>query len=243
MLERLSLNSWAPPWVRHEHLARYRWACQFVPDLDVIDAACGTGYGADIMVREGKATSVAGFDIAGDAIADARRDFSNHDGLAFHAGDATKLPVMDGCMDVFTSFETIEHLSDDRALLAEAVRVLKPSGRFICSTPNRALFHPGASLADQPLNRHHVREYSRNEFESLLSEYFSAIEWFGQTFFTGRYGKLLQIIGRHMSTVACRLHQMRKLATALWRSSGAHYPKRLVPGVQPEIFIAVCSNC
>jgi SAM-dependent methyltransferase len=150
------------------------------------------------------------------------------------------LPVPDGEVDVFTSFETIEHLEDDGALVAEAARVLKPDGKFICSTPNRALVHPGASLADRPLNRHHLREYNREEFAALLGDRFPVLEWFGQTPFSEKYGRLLEGVGRRTSTLAGRLHQARKLVRATWRGAAAHHPRALQPGTQPEILIAVC---
>ncbi len=67
------------------------------------------------------------------------------------------------------SFETIEHLRDDRSFLEEMSRILAVDGTFICSTPNRRLFNPGGSLADPPYNPHHVREYDHEEFKELLT--------------------------------------------------------------------------
>ena len=242
MLERLSMKFWAPPWVRHEHLARYRWACRFVSGMRTIDAACGTGYGVAILASEGEAACVTGFDVAEEAIAEATRDYGASEGVEFQLGDVTNLPLSDREIDTFTCFETIEHVPDDHALLAEAARILKPGGKFICSTPNRSIVHPGASLQDPPRNRHHIREYTHSEFRSLLDSHFESIDWYGQTHFANRYIDLLQSVGRRCSGTACRLHQFRKLVSAVWRGYATHVPTELRADSQPEVLIAVCSN-
>lgn len=46
------------------------------------------------------------------------------------------LPFSDGEFDVVISSETIEHVENPRAFLRELVRVMRPGGRMILSTPN-----------------------------------------------------------------------------------------------------------
>ena len=53
IVERLSSNDWVPPWIRHQHLARYHWASGFVKGCLVLDAACGSGYGTSMLSRSG----------------------------------------------------------------------------------------------------------------------------------------------------------------------------------------------
>jgi SAM-dependent methyltransferase len=50
---------------------------------------------------------------------------------------AEGLPFADAVFDVVLSHEVIEHVADDRASLAEIVRVLKVGGRLILFCPNR----------------------------------------------------------------------------------------------------------
>ncbi len=56
----------------------------------------------------------------------------------FVRGDACDLPFASDAFDDVFAFEVIEHVGDQRRLLAEAVRVLKPGGRLVLSTPHRS---------------------------------------------------------------------------------------------------------
>jgi SAM-dependent methyltransferase len=220
-------------------LARYRWACRFAAEARVLDAACGTGYGADMLAREGRAASVDGFDIAADAVEAARSRFAS-DRVSFTVGDALRLPVADDAYDLYTSFETIEHLPDDESYLAEAVRVLRPDGTFLCSTPNRLLMHPGATLDDKPLNPFHVREYGLEEFAERLHRYFARVEWFGQSRFAPAYTGGLRAVGSLTSTLAARLHQAYKLAGHAWRRASVHDVTPLAPAECAEMLVVRC---
>ena len=48
-------------------------------------------------------------------------------------------------------------MADDAAYVAEARRVLRRGGAFLCSTPNRVLTNPGTT---KPFNPFHLREYT-----------------------------------------------------------------------------------
>jgi 2-polyprenyl-3-methyl-5-hydroxy-6-metoxy-1,4-benzoquinol methylase len=51
--------------------------------------------------------------------------------------DCDPLPVADGRADVAASVETIEHLENPRALFRELVRVTRPGGWVVVTTPNQ----------------------------------------------------------------------------------------------------------
>ena len=140
VVERLSSSSWVPPWLAHQHMARYGWVTPLTAGGRVIDCACGTGYGTK-MLRDRGAREVIGFDLSPDAIREASQSQAG-DGIHFAVADASALPVESRGFDAFVSLETIEHVADDRAFLAEAKRVLRPGGTFACSTPNRLLRIP-----------------------------------------------------------------------------------------------------
>jgi SAM-dependent methyltransferase len=51
------------------------------------------------------------------------------------AGDAYRLPFAEGAFDSIYVGQVLEHLDDERAVIAEALRVLAPGGRLIISVP------------------------------------------------------------------------------------------------------------
>ncbi len=57
--ERFYPNGFMPPWVRYQHLERYRWAAKFVAGKRVLDVACGTGYGTALLANAGAAQALA----------------------------------------------------------------------------------------------------------------------------------------------------------------------------------------
>src|SRR5208283_2060032 len=216
--ERFYPDGFMPPWVRYQHLERYRWAAKLVAGKRVLDVACGTGYGTALLANAGAAQVVS----FGVAIAD-------------------RLPVPDGSYDCYVSFETIEHVEDDDALLTEATRVLRPGGSLLVSTPNRELLDPGISIEDRPFNRFHTREYSRDELSEKLRRHFASITWYGQRPFSPRYISWLGRVGRRWPALAVKFHQARKCLGWPWESPQRHLPTPCSgePAVT-EVLIAAC---
>jgi ubiquinone/menaquinone biosynthesis C-methylase UbiE len=240
VVERLHAGAWVPPWIYHQHITRYQWAGPLVQGKTVLDAACGTGYGSNMLLEAG-AQSVDGFDVSAEAIAEAQNNHAR-DRLRFALGDVTRLPVSDAHYDAYVSFETIEHIQDDTAYLKEARRVLKPSGALICSTPNRLLTNPGISISDRPFNPYHIREYTHAELKALLERFFSSVVFYGQSAYGLAYIRFLSATGRRFPKLAVRLHQTRKtLGIPLCRSAH-HFPQAWNDNQQPEVMIALCTQ-
>ena len=80
-------------------------------------------------------------------------------------GNLAELPLPDGSVDVVVNFQVIEHLWDQPQFVAECLRVLRPSGLLMMSTPNRVTFSPGR---DTPINPFHTRELNAAEMTELL---------------------------------------------------------------------------
>lgn len=159
------------PELRSEfHRARYRFAAERVCGLSVADIACGTGYGCRMLLDQGGATRVRGVDICRETIEYARNRHAR-EGIDYVVADAADSGLAEESLDCVVSFETIEHVPDDEALLAEFRRILKPGGLLICSTPN------AWPLEIAP---HHVREYDRESFTRALSVGFEIGELFNQ---------------------------------------------------------------
>lgn len=236
-MERLSINRWSSPWLRHQHLARYQWVSSFTKGGRALDAACGSGYGARILVDNG-VRSVDGVDRCLEAVQEARGAATAR--ARFFVADVTELPLPTEIYDALVCLETIEHVADDRKLLSEARRVIRPGGLFICSTPNRPVISPGRNLDDRPTNPFHLREYDSAELATLLRAFFSSVDLYGQTPFPASYVGRLNRIGKRFPTLARRLHQIRKILGLPWECIRRHHPDKLPLDGEPEVLIAVC---
>ena len=169
--ERFTPEVRGPIWYEHWH--RYAFIAANFRSLRMLDAACGEGYGS-FMLAHG-ASQVTGIDISADAVAHARERYPSGN-LTFVHGSVTDLPLPDDCVDVVVSFETIEHLSSQREMLAEFRRVLTPSGVLVISSPNRPVYNEAGEIE----NHFHVGELDRAELKALLDPAFPRQAWYGQ---------------------------------------------------------------
>lgn len=170
--ERLIPEAYAGSVVLAEHLARYRLAARLARGRDVLDAACGEGYGSAMLAAAG-AASVVGIDIDAPTVAHAR----DAHGIDAREGDVSRLPFDDATFDLVVSFETIEHVAEPEAALDEFRRVLSPGGVLVVSTPNTDEY-----LEDNP---YHLHELTLTQFTEALASRFATVEMrYQQTFLT-----------------------------------------------------------
>jgi SAM-dependent methyltransferase len=165
------------------HLKRYEFARPLCGERDVLDAACGVGYGTAYLAEE--ARHVVGVDVDTGAIAYARRRYVRSN-VEFVQQDLGKLDLPDDSFDVVVSFETIEHLAQPEAFLAHAARVLRADGVFVVSTPRVD------ETTTSPDNPFHSLELSRGDFEAMLGRHFGAVELYGQHRIQTRRHRILQ---------------------------------------------------
>jgi ubiquinone/menaquinone biosynthesis C-methylase UbiE len=165
-----------------EHIHRYNEALLHInPDDIVLDIACGTGFGTDIIA--GKTSGkVIGGDIAADAIDECRRHWQK-DNLEFRVLDGTRLDFPDQYFNKIVSFETVEHTGQYREMVAEFARVLKTAGQLILSTPNREVSSPDGII----VNPFHIQEFTFEELKQILETSFPHVQISGQRYM--RYDK------------------------------------------------------
>jgi 2-polyprenyl-3-methyl-5-hydroxy-6-metoxy-1,4-benzoquinol methylase len=150
-----------------EHLHRYAMATTICGGKDVLDIACGEGYGSNLLTKNAK--SVIGVDISNEAIESAKSKYPRPN-LKFLCGTADAIPLEASSIDVVVSFETLEHHDKHEEMLSEITRVLRANGVLIISTPDKLFY------SDIPnyKNAFHVKELYLEEFRSLIDRYFKA---------------------------------------------------------------------
>ena len=154
------------------HFHRYLAVSPLCKGKDVLDIACGTGYGSAILAQS--AHAVTGMDIDKATVEACRANYClRHENLTFLHGDVAKMPLQDASVDVLVSFETIEHVdaSKQKEFLREIRRVLRPGGMLVMSSPNKDTAHS---------NEFHVHELEEDEFRNLLQSQFKHSVFFRQ---------------------------------------------------------------
>jgi hypothetical protein len=119
---------------------------------------------------------VTGVDLAPAAIAHARESYARLGNVEFIEASCTRMPLEDASFDVVVSFETLEHIGEQEAFVAEVARVLKPDGVLVLSCPNRLEYSDKRAFA----NEFHVKELYRDELARLLASHFPETAWYGQ---------------------------------------------------------------
>jgi 2-polyprenyl-3-methyl-5-hydroxy-6-metoxy-1,4-benzoquinol methylase len=159
-------------WFRR-HLAVYEWIGARVVGMDVLDMACGEGYGSEVLSRS--ARSVTGLDANPEAHEHARQRYVRQNmrfdrGLVETYGSA-------GDYDVVVFLQTIEHVQDPVAVLEHMRSLLRAGGVAYVSTPNvLTLAPPGAARSDNPW---HLTEYRADEFRALCESAFDDVTLLG----------------------------------------------------------------
>lgn len=162
----------------YEHYHRYEYVADFVKGKNVLDIACGEGFGSEILSRT--ASSVIGIDIDKETVDYAKGKYKDNGNIQFQCGSVTSIPLEDKSVDVIVSFETIEHISEHNEMLDEFKRVLKKDGVVIISTPDKKVYTDDSG----EVNKFHVKELYRQEFLDMLQLYFKNVEACGQRFLT-----------------------------------------------------------
>jgi len=155
------------------HLVVYDWIRARVAGLDVVDMACGEGYGSELLAQS--AREVVGVDANPEAHEHARLKYERP-GLRFARDLVETYPDP---ADAVVFLQTIEHVTNPGELLEHFKTLVAGSARpaVFVSTPNVLTLAPeGAERSGNPW---HVHEYRPEEFRALLDGHFSEVELFG----------------------------------------------------------------
>lgn len=150
-------------WFRR-HQAAYLRLRELVEGPRLLEVGAGEGYGSALLAE--RVPAVLALDYDASAIGHLARHYP---GLAAIRGNLAVLPVADDSIDTIVSLQVIEHVWDHPQFLAECVRVLRPGGLLVLSTPNRLTFSPGSSSGDRPVNPFHTHEFTAAELYRLVA--------------------------------------------------------------------------
>lgn len=142
------------------------------PGDRVLDLGCGAGRHAFECYRRG--AQVVALDQNGEEIREVAKWFAAMkevgeapEGATATAmeGDALALPFPDESFDVVIISEVMEHIPDDKGVLAEMVRVLKPGGRIAITVPRYGPEKVCWALSDEyhEVEGGHIRIYKADE--------------------------------------------------------------------------------
>lgn len=160
-----------------EHMERYEFAKKYIaPGATVVDAACGTGYGSNVLADV--AEKVIGLEISDHALSWANKNYAaNKTNLEFRKTDLNNgIDLPSSFCDVVISFETLEHITNQQKALSEFRRILKPGGTLIISSPDREVITDKAHTE----NKFHIHELNKKEFADCVQKYFVLEELYGQ---------------------------------------------------------------
>lgn len=196
-----------PTWERH--VAAYAAAAQALPQGRLLDLGCGIGHSYRLLdPRE-----TVGVDLDAEALAGQQRET--------HVADMRSLPFPDASFAAVLSVQSIEHVPDPDAVLAEAARVLRPDGVAMFVTPNRLTFGPPDEIVDP----YHYVEYDAAALRAACERRFERVELRG-LFGSERYLRLVDA-EREKLDALLRMDPLRLRRLAPRRLLQRMYDRRL----------------
>ena len=161
-LDRLFLRS------RYIHRELQKLKASGFSPARLLDAGSGFGQYSFRLARSFPRAKVTGLDLKSERVEASNRLARQFqmDNLAFESGDLLTMEA-EAAYDLVLSVDVLEHIEEDRRVIANIARSLRPSGLFILTTP----FYDSSSSKDTAFVDEHVRPgYSRKETEQKLAE-------------------------------------------------------------------------
>lgn len=155
------------------HIARYEFAARHIPaGARILDCACGSGYGAELLAERVPNSYVLGVDRSYDAVSYAQHHHWVKD--VYYVLGCIEKQRHTGLGAVVT-LETIEHIHprNCQEFLHDAAGWIEPGGVLVASSP-MLRYRDGVPYVTSP---HHVNEMPRAELLAMFAEIFPPAGW------------------------------------------------------------------
>ena len=115
-------------------------------DLRIVDCGCGTGHNIRLLRSYGR---VVGFDLHPTGVV-----MTHASGAAVVRGDAAQAPFGSGMFDLATSFDVIQCLEPDAAVVREMARMVRPGGAVLVTMAALEILRGDHSISWQEVRRY-----------------------------------------------------------------------------------------
>lgn len=153
IIDRESIDALEEDIIIRRGLERYMYVRQFVYG-NVLDIACGVGYGSYLMSKNPDVKTITGIDKSERAIENANANF-NKDNIIFKQGTPD---TVNGHFDILVSLETIEHLPDPSVIKDMMDRC--SINEMILSFPRKKTTH---------YNNYHLYDYTKEDIFRIFN--------------------------------------------------------------------------
>ena len=152
------------------HIKRYTFILDLIRPGNVLECACGTGYGAAILSRLNRITQYHGLDLSSEAISTALA-YNQDARFSFHASDLAEFTA-ESYQNVI-SLETIEHTPNPYRFIELLIDRMAPDGQLLLSLPTEI-------WGGSHLNPYHLSNWNRKRLMTFFEQYFEDISVFTQ---------------------------------------------------------------
>ena len=130
------------------------------PGSKIFDFGCGSGYLVGELQKMGH--DAHGMDFEKEAI-----DYGTNSGIKnLTLGKGDKLEYANKNFDLLTAFDVLEHIENEKPVIEELVRILKPGGKMIISVPAYQWLW---GVQDEV--SHHFRRYTAGSLLKIFKEF------------------------------------------------------------------------
>lgn len=151
---------------RHENRRVHETILSQVPQNAevILDIGCGSAWVAEALCPGGKEVWSLDVSTVNPIQAVRRFPFPRHRGIV---ADVMALPFRDGVFDVVIASEVLEHLPSPTGFFRSAMRVIKPGGLLILTTPYKEVIQYSLCIHCNQPTPHHAHLHSFDEHNIL----------------------------------------------------------------------------